>query len=91
MKTAASLLSIPFFLSHFAALVAGIDCKQTVPVNGKKYDLSKLDSVHSVYSLDESKPPSVSNTTWNVNICRPLPIDKKIPQVDQCDQGTTGG
>ena len=90
MRTVASLLIIPFFLSHFATLVTAIDCKQTVPVNGKKYDLSKLDSVHSVYSLDESRSPSVSNTTWNVNICRPIPIDKKISTADQCEQGTTG-
>ncbi len=90
MKTAASLLSIPFFLSHLTTLVAALDCKQTVPVNGRKYDLSKLDSVHSVYSLDESKAPSMSNTTWSVNICRPIPIDKKIPKGDQCAQGTTG-
>jgi hypothetical protein len=87
--TVASLLSIPFFLSHFSALVTAIDCSLVV-ADGAKFDLSKLDSVHSVYSIDKSKAPSVSNTTWNVNICRELPIKKDQPRKDQCEHGTSG-
>jgi Autophagy-related protein 27 len=88
--TGASVLSIPFFLTYFSGLVAAIDCKQKILVDRREFDLSKLDSIHSVYSLDEDKPPAVSNTTWNVNICRPLPIDKEQPKKDQCEHGTNG-
>jgi autophagy-related protein 27 len=95
MKTSlASLLSMPLLLSHLYTLVLAIDCKQDIIVKDDnrryKYDFSRLDSVHSVYSVDRSKPPSVSNTTWSINICGPLPIDKKIPKKDQCETGTTG-
>jgi len=61
MKTTmTSLFSIPFFLAYLSALVSALDCKQTVVAGGRKFDLSKLDSVHSVYSIDKSKPPAVS-------------------------------
>ena len=89
MRTTLALLSIPLFLAELSSLVAAtaIDCKQVV-VDGRKFDLSSLDSVHQVYSLDKTEPPSISNTTWSVNICKKLPRDKKLGQ-DQCKDGTT--
>ena len=88
--TTASLISIPFFFSHLSAAISAIDCKQNIMVDKVKFDFSMLDSVHSVYVVDESQPPAVYNTTWSVNICGPLPSDKNLDKKEQCPSGTNG-
>lgn len=68
-------------LVSFASLAAGInwDCSD-IRVDGKKWDLSALGGVHSVYSVTEH-PPVTKNTTFTFDICRPL---KKT----ECQTGT---
>jgi Autophagy-related protein 27 len=88
MKTAAvSLFSIPFLFAYRASAISGIDCKIKIPIGKERFDFSKLDSPHTVYSIDESSPPAVYNTTWTVNICRPLKVEKSNEK-DQCPHGT---
>lgn len=89
MKTGTvSLLSLSLFVAHLSHAFSAIDCKQKISVKGTKYDFSALDSIHRVYQIDKSAPPAVYNTTWSVNICRPIPIDKNIEKEEQCPSGT---
>ncbi|RMZ75456.1 hypothetical protein DV738_g5472, partial [Chaetothyriales sp. CBS 135597] len=66
---------------------SAIDCKQPIPVKGKKYDFSHLDQVHTLWSIDDSEKPVITNTTWKVNICRPLKYDKEEGK-QQCPLGS---
>ena len=93
MKTTSTpILAIPLFLAHLSAAISAIDCKQRIVVDGRKFDFSKLDAPHSVSVIDEDSPPAVYNTTWTVNVCRPIPINKDLPNYkeEQCPSGTNG-
>ena len=73
------------FASLASALTLGCDHIRT---NGISFDLHKLGGPHSVSTHDESHPPAMHNTTWTVDICKPLRKDKKLPNADQCPAGT---
>lgn len=67
------------------------DCKQ-VPVDGssKKFDLSALGGRHDIFTIDDSRPPAIHNTTYTINLCKPLEKVKDIKDADQCPSGTNG-
>lgn len=73
----ASLLALSPLLSF-----AQFDCSKIV-VDGKTWDLSKLGGPRSVYNVVDH-PPSVINTTYTLDLCKPLPKDS------QCPSGTYG-
>ena len=69
------------------ASAVSLDCTH-IQIDKKKFDLSKIGGPHTVLVRDESRPPSISNWTWAVDICQPLKKVKEIPDADQCPTGT---
>lgn len=73
---ASSAATLPLlFVSLTSALTPG--CEH-IRVGGKKFNLSKLGGPHSVFTHDEAHPPAVHNTTWTLDICKPLVKDSKV-------------
>ncbi|EER26775.1 hypothetical protein CPC735_009510 [Coccidioides posadasii C735 delta SOWgp] len=74
-------LPIVSLLALFPVLpLAQLDCTKIV-VDGKTWDVSKLGGPHSVYNVVDH-PPSVINTTYTLDLCKPL------PKSSQCPSGT---
>lgn len=81
----AALLSTIIF-PLFAAATGNIDCSKVV-VDDARFDLRELGGARSVvHSVDQG--PSFANTTYTVDICRPLGKAKHIEPKDQCPNGT---
>ncbi|KAL1302726.1 hypothetical protein AAFC00_003080 [Neodothiora populina] len=80
--------SLPSALLLLPALVSAVtlDCKH-IRVDGQSFDLSELGGPRSV-SLIEETPPSLTNTTFTVDICNPLQRTKGVPKADECAGGT---
>ncbi|KFY48071.1 hypothetical protein V495_01640 [Pseudogymnoascus sp. VKM F-4514 (FW-929)] len=75
-----SLLSLLFPLS--VAALGTIDCSKML-ADKHNFDLSALDGPHSVmHSVDQ--PPSMLNTTYTINICRPLVPDSGVKKEERC-------
>ncbi|KAH8819223.1 autophagy protein-like protein Atg27 [Xylogone sp. PMI_703] len=83
-KTATLLSALLFPL--LAAAVGNIDCHNVV-VEKKAFDLSPLGGPRSAL---QSVPHEVTfdNTTWTIDICRPLKRAKDEPKDEQCVGGT---
>ena len=60
-----------------------------VQAGGKKFDFSKLGGPHSVVT-SQHKPPIYLNTTYTVDLCRPLKKAKDAPKRETCPNGTRG-
>jgi len=75
-------------LSATAATAVSLDCKNVV-VKGQHFDLSELAGPRAVHLLEEN-PPSLSNTTFTVDICNPLKRTKNVPKDNECQTGTYG-
>ncbi|PKS06774.1 hypothetical protein jhhlp_006848 [Lomentospora prolificans] len=58
-----------------------------VRVDGYSFDLTKLGGPHSVVTTLR-EPPSYSNTTYTVDICKPLKKSGDAPKEEQCPNGT---
>ncbi|BFZ61129.1 type II membrane protein [Saitoella coloradoensis] len=71
-------------LPLIAAYVAG-DCKYTV--NDHTYDLAPLAGPHSVSSIWDT-PPSVTNTTYTIDVCGKLRKAEGMNSDDFCDEET---
>ena len=84
--SAFSMLALPLILSNLVSAVS-LDCYH-IRINSTKFDLSKLGGPHHILIRDDSKTPSITNTTWTVDICQPLKKIKDIPAADQCPSGT---
>ena len=72
------------------SLVIGItiDCSH-VRVDGVDFDFSPLDAPHAIWTI-EDHPPSYTNTTFTVNICRPLKKTKGVPKDEDCNNNARG-
>lgn len=87
MKTVTTLTSIPILLATLASANPGAVACDHIRVDKRSYDFSNLDAPHSVWVVDEDSPPAVYNTTWTVNICSQLELDKEHKD-EQCKKGT---
>ncbi|OBT42873.1 hypothetical protein VE00_07544 [Pseudogymnoascus sp. WSF 3629] len=74
------LLSLLLPLS--VAALGTIDCSKML-ADKHNFDLSALDGPHSVMHSVE-QPPSFLNTTYTVNICRPLVPDGDVKKEERC-------
>ncbi|KAI4731650.1 hypothetical protein E4T49_00414 [Aureobasidium sp. EXF-10728] len=73
-------------LSATTATAVSLDCKNVV-VKGQHFDLSELAGPRAVHLIEEN-PPSLSNTTFTVDICNPLKRTKNVPKDNECQTGT---
>lgn len=88
MNRLISLSSLYLLLAPLvSANTGGVSC-DNILVKKQKYDFSALDKPHAIWVLDEDSPPAIYNTTWTVNICSQLKIDKNREEKDQCKAGT---
>ncbi|KFY70641.1 hypothetical protein V499_09024 [Pseudogymnoascus sp. VKM F-103] len=78
MPTLLSLLLVPLS----AAALGTIDCSKML-ADKHNFDLSVLDGPHSVMHGVE-QPPSFLNTTYTINICRPLVPDSDVKKEERC-------
>lgn len=83
MPTLASLL-----FPLYAAALGTIDCSKML-ADKHNFDLSALDGPHSVMHSVE-QPPSWLNTTYTINICRPLVPDSNVKKDERCPGPTRG-
>ena len=81
-----SLIALALLLSNLISAIS-LDCSH-IRIEKKKFDLSKIGGRHIALVRDESKTPSVTNTTWAVDICQPLKKIKELPAADQCPNGS---
>jgi autophagy-related protein 27 len=88
MRYLTSLTSLCLTLLPLVSASTGAVTCDNIQVKGQKYDFSALDKPHSVWIVDEDSPPAVYNTTWTVNICSHLKIDKSRELEDQCKAAT---
>lgn len=75
----------------FPALIAAVgnlDCGNIV-TDGKQWDLSKLGGPRSVMTSHET-PPTIHNTTYTIDICRPLKRSGEVKNGYECPVGTRG-
>ncbi|KFY26408.1 hypothetical protein V493_04109 [Pseudogymnoascus sp. VKM F-4281 (FW-2241)] len=66
----------------YAAALGTIDCSKIL-ADKHNFDLSALDGPHSVMHSVE-QPPSFLNTTYTINICRPLVPDSNVKKEERC-------
>jgi hypothetical protein len=70
----------------FAAAAGNIDCGRVV-VDKQSFDLRELGGARSVvHSVDNGV--SYTNTTYTIDVCRPLGKAKHVKPEDQCPNGT---
>jgi hypothetical protein len=67
---------------------AGIRCDQ-IRVDNVNFDLSKLGGPHSVVT-SRWHPPTYTNTSYTLDICRPLKRKGDVKTGDECPNGTQG-
>ncbi|KAI2425752.1 type II membrane protein [Ophidiomyces ophidiicola] len=77
MKSSLDLRLVSILALLPALSLAQLDCTKIV-VDGKTWDLSKLGGPHSVYNVVDH-PPSIINTTYTLDICKPLPKNSQCP------------
>ena len=63
-----------------------LDCKKIL-VDGQKFNFEKLGGPKTVHNI-ESKPPSIVNTTFTVDLCDPLKKEKDTKKEQNCLTGT---
>jgi hypothetical protein len=74
--------------SAFVAASGSIDCAQIVD-DGVSWDLSKLGGPRSVMH-SVLTPPSMQNTTYTIDICKPLKRPESVKDMNKCPGGTRG-
>ena len=79
------LLSLAMLPQQAAAM---FQCDHVV-VDNQKFDLSALDGAHSVV-MSRDEGASFLNTTYTVDICRPLKKKGDVPKDQQCPNGSRG-
>ncbi|KAK4983946.1 type II membrane protein [Elasticomyces elasticus] len=87
MRQRSSILSLPSLLTlPILTSAISFDCTHT-RVDGQSFDLSKLGGAHSVHWIQDT-PPSLSNTTFTIDICTALKRTKGVPKENECPSGT---
>lgn len=82
LTTTLSLL----LLSFSTARAVTLDCENIV-VDKQHFDLSPLGGPKTVHHL-AAIPPSISNTTFTIDICDQLGRTKGVPKTEECPMGT---
>lgn len=82
---------LPSFLLPLLAAAAGLDCTH-IRADGVGWDLTKLGGARSAVHNIDHEGISSTNTTYTIDICRPLGKVKgsKVPVEKQCPGGTRG-
>lgn len=79
--------SVPALLLLPASISAvTLDCKH-IRVDDQSFDLSALGGPKTVHQLQYLQP-SISNTSYTIDICKPLKKSSDLPSGDQCMSGT---
>lgn len=82
----------PFIALLFPCLTLGLtlDCKDARD-DGVSWDLGELGGPISVMTSEDLLPgTTMKNTTFSVDICKPLQKAKGIPKQEDCPNGTRG-
>lgn len=77
-----ALLTAPLHVS------AGIRCDQ-IRVDNVNFDLSSLGGPHSVVT-SKWHDPTYTNTSYTVDICKPLKRKGDVKKGEECPNGTQG-
>lgn len=79
---------VSLLASHASAVM--LSCEH-IRVDKQSFNLEKLGGPHSVVTTLR-EPPSHSNTTYTVDICKPLEKkeESEVPKGEQCPTGTRG-
>lgn len=90
MRPQRSGFALPSALLLLPVLASAVtfDCSH-LRIDGQSFDLSNLRGPHSVHLIEDT-PPSLSNTTFTIDICSPLQRTKGVPKADECPSGTRG-
>lgn len=80
-------LLVSLLAAHASAVM--LSCEH-VRVDEQSFNLEKLGGPHSVVTTLR-EPPSHSNTSYTVDICKPLKRKGDVPAEEQCPSGTRGG
>ncbi|KAI9808203.1 MAG: hypothetical protein M1825_004660 [Sarcosagium campestre] len=75
-------------LALLAPLPSHADRCSKLVADDVSFDLHKLGGPKSVWHIDRSEPPSVTNYTFVIDVCENLPVVKDIPRENQCPAGT---
>ena len=78
------------FLAIYSVVISAIsiDCSDIL-VDKKQFNLKALEGPHSLYKVE--KPlPAIKNTTFTIDICRPLEKTKGVPKGEDCPNGSRG-
>ncbi|KAK3168705.1 hypothetical protein OEA41_005153 [Lepraria neglecta] len=79
-------LSCLFLLLPSLATAISLDCSD-IRVDRTPFNLKPLDGPHNIYKVKEH-PNSITNTTFTINICRPLEKNKGVPKDEDCPNGS---
>ena len=81
-------LSSVFFLIPSLAIAISLDCSDARD-DGVSFNFKPLDGPHSFYRIKEH-PNGIINTTFTIDICRPLERQKGVPKGEDCPGHTRG-
>ncbi|TKX19314.1 autophagy-related protein 27 [Elsinoe australis] len=82
-------LALPILSLLSLASAVNFDCTHQ-RVDKVSFDLSKLSGPHTVYQIIE-EPPSIANTSFTIDLCKPLTGDslgRGLKKEEQCPTGT---
>ena len=85
--TTLSYLFLLLLLPSLATAIS-LDCSD-IRVDRTPFNLEPLDGPHNIYKVKEH-PNSITNTTFTINICRPLKKNKGVPKDEDCPNGSRG-
>lgn len=85
--------SYPFLTSLiliYSAIISAIsiDCSDIV-VDKKQFNLKVLEGPHALFTVRKHLP-TITNTTFTIDICRPLEKTKGVPKGEDCPNGSRG-
>jgi hypothetical protein len=88
MPNADAALLLSLLLAPLPA-AAMLRCNHIVS-NGQQFNLEKLHGPHSVVTSHQIDDTTMRNTTYTVDICRPLKKKGGPKKSEQCPNGTRG-